>query len=163
MDIFLMDTCVVSDFIRTNPERFLEIRSHGCNVYILSEIRDELLKEFDCSIIEELAISILDVDYNEYQDALSIESKALSIQDKLCISVAKKREMVCVTKDFRMKKECESQDVKVLWSLQFLLELCDNDIIDISTASQWGKEMQQLPNSRIPAKALDEFLSKLAD
>lgn len=158
-----MDTCVVSDFIRTNANRLSEIRSHGCNVYILSEIRDELLKEFDFPTIEELALSIVDAEYNEYQDALLIESKALSIQDKLCISVAKKREMVCITKDFRMKKECESQNIQVLWSLQFLLKLCSNGIIDTTTARQWGREMQQLPNSRIPAKALDEFLSKLAD
>lgn len=162
-DIFLMDTCVVSDFIRTSPERLRELRSHGCNIFILEEIREELLREFDYPTIANLALSIVDVEMKEYDYALSIDSHALSSQDKLCISVAKNREMICVTKDFRMKKECDSKQVQVLWSLQFLLKLRDNCIIDTDTARQWGTEMQRLSNSRIPQNALEEFLSELGD
>ena len=139
-DFFLMDTCVVSDFIKTGLKCLLHLRQKGCRIYILAEVFRELQKDssFSDDELEDLGVEIIDAEVVEYMARTSIASKALSDVDKLCVTVAKARDFHCITNDKRMRNECISQKVNVKWGLEFIISICEDGTIAPEVAVLWG-------------------------
>ncbi len=66
----------------------------------------------------------------------------------------------CVTNDKRLRTECETQTVQVMWGLQLLLRLVERRASSANDAIRVAEAMHAV-NKRIPNQVVTAFVRKV--
>lgn len=136
--IFLADTCVISDFIKCKCDCLNELRNCNCKILVLQEVYDELLNSFERDEIDNNFVEIINAETEDYEQMLEIKSSKLSYVDKLCLSVSKRQNLCLITKDKLLYNKCTEYGIEVKWSLELLIHLCENKVIDKNILTKWA-------------------------
>ena len=161
--VMIADTCIIIDFKRVDPTLFSIISRTLGPLSIAETLLEELEKEFSKDIISDiknLGIDIVPV----YLADLAMATKEsqtgpLSVYDRVCFYTAKRWGYTCITNDKKLRAECEQHKVKVLWGLDIIVQLYQNQGITRKEARRIGKAICTNSHGRITREIYEHFLS----
>ena len=87
---------------------------------VLSEVKE--ISENDCL---ELGITLVEPSLEQLILATTGRRGPLSFQDRLCLILAKDQRWTCVTNDKPLRKECNSEGVPLIWSIELVCNLVE--------------------------------------
>ncbi|MDP8254813.1 MAG: hypothetical protein P9M14_03610 [Candidatus Alcyoniella australis] len=86
---------------------------------------------------------------------------ALSFEDRICLLLAKDRGWTCVTNDGRLRRECKSNSIFVLWGLEPLAMLVERKVIDSKVALETALAIQRSNPRFITEEIIRRFKDRL--
>ena len=66
----------------------------------------------------------------------------------------------CVTNDKRLRTECETRGVTLMWGLEMLIKLVQEGALPVDVAIEAGHAVHSI-NKRLPKKVIDEFVKQV--
>jgi predicted nucleic acid-binding protein len=117
-----MDACVLIDFIKADRGVLKLISDYVGSLHVLSAVLDEVKEIKDLKELSELHLIVIEP---ELEDAFTASGDigSISFQDKLCLLTAERHGFICVTNDKEVRKQCEKNNVELLWGLQLIARL----------------------------------------
>lgn len=136
----ILDANVLIDFYRCNREIFRMVCTHIGQIYLAKPVFDEVT-QIETHHCTELGIVLIEP---ELEDLLEAGAKRgrLSFQDHLCLILAKKHGLICVTNDKPLRKECTIEDVPLIWGIELICILVESGGLDIASAKSYLLKMQ---------------------
>ena len=149
--LMIMDACVLIDFIKAERAVLELVVEHIGPLYVTSPVVDEVNEIGDESELIQLGIVVIEP---EIEDAFSAAGQfgPTSFQDRLCLLVAKRHSLTCVTNDKNLRKLCKEEGVPMLWGLELLIELHENGGIPAHRAEAIAHMMRESNPMHITAK-----------
>jgi hypothetical protein len=119
--LFILDACVLIDFVSADTSILRLVCDHVGELHVAAPVLDEV-EDLDESAAASLGIRIV---HPTLTTAMSAAARrgALSFQDWLCLLLAKEHGWTCVSNDGRLRRECSSEGVAVMWGLELVEEL----------------------------------------
>lgn len=117
----LVDANVLIDYVASDLSVLtLASRCLG-EVHVLITVLDEVdgLDVADC---ERLGLRVVEPVLAELTEA-AVKRGSLSVQDHLCLIVARTNSWTCVTNDAVLRRVCDADGVPVLWGLEIMTAL----------------------------------------
>jgi len=160
LEFLIIDANVLIDFCRTERRVLALVTKHVGKVHVAEPVLSEV-KQLDRASAETLGINVLTVDFPMLSRAAAASVRSpLRFQDWLCLLVAEQQSWTCVTNDKRLRRECDSRHVAVLWGLQLLLRLVEQRVLGAAEAIDIAEAIYQI-NRRIPEAVLEAFRRKV--
>lgn len=160
LEIFIIDANVLIDFCQTEQAVLAHVCEHLANVHVADHVLAEV-KELDEASAVALGIHVFRVEYPLLSRAAEASAHSpLGFQDWICLLLAEQEGWICVTNDKRLRTECESRGVNVLWGLQLLLRLVERHVLSKTEAVRIAEAICAT-NKRIPGAVLAAFRGKL--
>ena len=155
--IMILVACVLIDYIKA--DRFvLELAvKHVGRICVPITIVNEVEDIEGPEDLQELGIEIIEPELEDTLEAASRKG-SLSMQDWICLLSAKRGGCVCVTSDKRLRRQCEEENVPVMWGLQILTKLADSNWISAEGAMDVATKIHILN----PKFITDAILRRLA-
>lgn len=116
-----IDAPVLIDYAATDKTILGLAAQHIGPVNVLSPVLREV-DELDESSCESLGIHIVEPTFAQLSQANQMVGR-LSLEDALCLVVARESGWTCVTNDKPLRRACENAEVRVLWGLEIMVEL----------------------------------------
>lgn len=158
---FIIDANVLIDFARSDLSILGAAAQHLGDIYILSTVLDEVsgLDENRCSL---LGICIFEP---ELAHLLAAGEKPgrLSIQDHLCLALARENGWTCVTNDRALREACRRDEVSMLWGLQLILELVQRGALSSECALKAADEIHRSNPAHITHEILSKFIGRVRE
>lgn len=154
----ICDANVLIDFLNTEEELFISINK----LYQLY-IPDILLKEVDGldeAKAEVLLITIVETSFDIISESMNT-LPGCSFEDTIFFNMAKKNKWILACNDRKLRRECINGGVDILWGLQVLIKLVENEIISTKEASKYALIISE-SNREITTTILEEFNNKLS-
>jgi len=89
--------------------------------------------------------------------AATQKRSSLSVQDHLCLIVARTRSWVCVTNDGALRRACGEDGVTVLWGLEVMTELVRAGQLDAENAIAVAEAIHASNPFHISRKLVERF------
>ncbi len=161
MQFLVVDANVLIDFCKTQPALLTLVSRHVGAVHVASPVLDEV-RELDAESAHALGLIIVTPDLAMVRNAaLAAQRSPLNFQDWICLLLAKEQSWICVTNDKRLRTECETRNVPVMWEFQLLLELVKCSALSGEDALAAANAIAGI-NRRIPATVIAAFAQKLS-
>lgn len=125
-------------------------------ITILSEV-DGLSRE-DCA---ELGLELVDPPLTQLIAVAQRRGGGLSLNDRLCLVLAKERQGTCVTNDGRLRAECRTENVPVMWGLEPLVQLVRGGPLAREEAIRAVRQMQRFNPRYITDGIVKGFIEKI--
>jgi predicted nucleic acid-binding protein len=159
VDFLIIDANVLIDFCKTDRSVLALVTKHVGTVHVAEPVLAEV-KELDRAGAEALGINVLVPEFPMLSRAATASVRSpLRFEDWLCLLIAEQESWTCVTNDKRLRVECESREVAVLWGFQLLLGLIDAKVLDAAAAIGVAEAICRI-NRRIPDAVLVAFRRK---
>jgi len=160
LEFLIIDANVLIDFCKTERSVLALVTTHVGALHVTEPVLSEV-KQLHRASAEALGINVLTVEFSMLSRAAEASVRSpLRFQDWLCLLVAEQRSWTCVTNDKRLRRECESRDVAVLWGFQLLVRLVEQNALDAAEAIRIAEAICQV-NRRIPEVVLAAFRRKI--
>lgn len=154
----ILDACVLIDFLDADDSCLGRVAKHVPKLHVARPVFDEVdqlnLKQARAQKLEIVEVGV------ELLKRAHANAGALSVADWTCILIAESKGWTCVTNDGRLRRECESLSVDVLWGLQMLLEAVRGGLPK-KYALTLAKEMQANDPHYFPESRLADFITKV--
>jgi predicted nucleic acid-binding protein len=155
----LMDANVLIDFCKSDASVLALVSSEIGTVHIPRPLLEEEVEKLHHQ--DWTALGVVAVEPSlAMAAAAAVRRPGLSFHDVLCLLVAKEHGWTCVTNDVRLRRECRSERVPVLWGLELLLMLAERGVLSREVAWSIGNAIHEA-NPFITAKVLAEFRKRL--
>lgn len=157
--LLILDANVLIDFCEADHTVLSLISTYIGQIYIVTPVLDEvtLLEEGLCA---SLGLHIIEPDLGQL--LLAAEKRgALSFKDHLCLILAKANGWICVTNDGRLRRECEAEDVPVLWGLELLALLIESGGLSPEKARDIARAIHQANPRYVGIDILNRFLRRI--
>jgi len=154
--MMIIDACVLIDFIKADRTVLELVVNHVGPLHVLSPIIAEV-KEIDENELADLGLTVIEWDIEDASNA-GERSRALSFNDWLCLLTAKRHSFTCVTNDISLRKECNAQDVSLMWGFNLLAELHNIGGIFAKEAEKIAQEIRKSNPKHITEKIISDFL-----
>ena len=159
MELFIVDACVLIDFVKTDRSLLLLISQHVGQIHVPSPILGEV-RQLTRDSAAEVGIVVVEPALELAMQAAQRAVPGLSFQDELCLRVAAAEGWTCVTNDRRLRVECEAQNVHVRWGLELLLLLVEARALGAHEAIEAVRTIAAL-NPRLARKVVLSFERKV--
>jgi rRNA-processing protein FCF1 len=160
LEILIVDANVLIDFCRTERSVLELVTRHLCTMHVADQVLAEV-KQLDRAGAEELGLNVVTVEFPMLQRAAAASVRSpLRFQDWLCLLLAEERAWTCVTNDKRLRTECTTRGIDVLWGLQLLIQLVESGALADAEAIRIAEAICQI-NRRIPSSVLETFRRKV--
>jgi predicted nucleic acid-binding protein len=153
---FLVDACVLIDFIKVDRSIFDLIIKYVGPVFVVSPVVDEVNEIENEEELVELGLIIIEPEIEDAFTAASV-SGPTSFQDRLCLNTAKRYGFTCVTNDINLRKLCEKENIPILWSLEFLSQLHKAGGISAQKAIKIAQKIHKINPKHITVKIVERF------
>ena len=119
----ILDANILVDYAHCNDSIIALISTHVGTIHVATPVLGEVkeLAEADCV---RLGITLVEPDVNQLLAAAQGRGR-LSMQDHLCLLLAKERGWTCVTNDRPLRRECEAQGVPLVWGIELICKLVE--------------------------------------
>lgn len=120
----ILDANILIDFFKCDRTIIKLICSYVGQIYIATPVLNEVteISESDCI---ELGIVLVEPDLE--QVFIAAEKRGpLSFQGHLCLILAKENGWTCVTNDKPLRKECEWENVPLIWGIELICILVES-------------------------------------
>ena len=162
MQFLVVDANVLIDFCKTQSSLLTLVSRHVGTIHVASPVLDEV-HELDAERAHELGLVIVTPELAMVRSAaLSAKHSPLHFQDWICLLLAEEQSWICVTNDKRLRSECETRNVPVMWEFQLLLELVKCRALTAEDALAAANAIAGI-NRRIPATVVAAFAQKLIE
>jgi len=152
------DANILIDYIKSNKY----ILSLSCERLFKIIVPSPILKEIKQLSAEEavsLGLEVYEPTFKQVTEAIKRENK-LSFQDKLCFIIARDKNCICATNDKVLRNYCKNNNVEIVWGLEIMIKLCENDYLDKKTAVETAKEINKI-NKLITKEVVEVFIDKI--
>lgn len=157
--LFILDACVLLDFIKTEREVLSLVGTHLGTLHVpeplLEEIRDATREE-----IQLLGITVVSPSWEQLGEAAT-RGGPLSFNDHLCLLMAKELHHTCITNDKALLKACASAGVQTVRGLRLLLNLVTVGALTKKRAQRVGRMIHESNPHHISKTVLADFQMKL--
>ncbi len=152
LDLLIVDANVLIDFCKTNKGILTLVTTHIGTLNVADPVLAEV-KELNRETAAELGLTIVQPDFAMLTQAANAAARSpLRFQDWLCVLLAEQNGWTCVTNDKRLRVECESRNVPLLWGLQVVLSLVERGALSKTDAVQPAHAIHAV-NRRIATSA----------
>jgi rRNA-processing protein FCF1 len=158
----LMDACVLIDFIKADRSVLKIMADNIGPLYVLTTVIEEINEIKNIKELEALGLIVIEP---ELEDAFhaSGSKDSLSFQDKLCLFTAKRYGFICVTNDRELRKQCEKNNVELLWGLQLITRLHRCGGIQIEKSIKIVRDIQRNNPKHINEEIVRRFIRIIND
>lgn len=156
-----MDANVLIDFCEADRTVLRLVSEHIGPVHVpLPILREEVDQFLDDDDYDDLGI--VPIEPPTETATLATKKRAgLSFHDQLCLLLARDNGWTCVTNDGRLRRECESEEVPVLWGLETIALLVDEQVLPAADAERMGRAIRTANPRFITDKILQAFLERI--
>lgn len=160
--LLLMDACVLIDFIKADSSIFKLFVKYVGEIHVVSPVVEEVKDIESTQALEKLGLIIIEPKLDDVFTAAN-QSGSISFQDRLCLLTAKREGFICVTNDKRLRKQCEKDNVQILWGLQLLVGLHEKGGITSADAVELAEQIHKNNPKHISLKLLERFKDAVKD
>ena len=158
--LLILDANVLIDYCEADRHLLRLISIHlapiSLPITILSEV-DGLSRE-DCA---ELGLELVDPPLAQLTAVAQRRGGGLSLNDRLCLVLAKERQGACVTNDGRLRAECRTENVPVIWGPEPLVQLVRDGPLTPERAVRAVSQMQRANPRYITVGIVEGFIEKI--
>lgn len=156
----ILDANALIDYYRCNREILQLVCSNVGQIYLAQPVFDEVtqIEIHECA---ELGIILIEPELDDLLEAGGKRGR-LSFQDHLCLILAKKHNLTCVTNDKPLRKECANENIPLIWGIELICILAEVNGVDIETAKSLILKMQE-NNPKYFSDAIIEMSFKRLD
>jgi predicted nucleic acid-binding protein len=159
VDLLIVDANVLIDFCKTERSVLTLITTHVGKVHVADPVLREV-KQLDPESAHQLGLHVVQVELATLKRAASASVRSpLRFQDWVCLLLAEEEGWTCVTNDKRLRGECETRSVSVLWGLQLVLRLVEGGALPVRDAVDLAEAMHAV-NRRLSRAVVDAFIRK---
>lgn len=158
--LLIMDANVLIDLIEADRTVIRLISDHIGQVHVPIPVLREEVGQIDASEYIDLGIVPVEPPFETASDAATRRS-GLSFHDHLCLLLARGNGWTCVTNDARLRRECVTERVPVLWGLETLALLVDEDVLTPKAAEEMARAIQRANPRFITDEVIERFLERL--
>lgn len=156
-----MDANVLIDFCEADRTILRLVSEHIGPVHVaLPILREEVQSLLADDDHAELGIVSVEPSLEVATEAAR-KRTGLSFYDQLCLILARDNGWTCVTNDGRLRRECESVKVPVLWGLETVALLVDAQVLPVQDAERIGRTIQRSNPRFITDKVIRGFLERI--
>jgi rRNA-processing protein FCF1 len=120
----ILDANVIIDFYKSDKTLLKLISSHVGQIYLATNVLKEI-KELDESECYQLGIKLIEPDLSQVIEASKKRGK-LSLQDHICLILAREYGLTCVTNDKPLRQECKSERIPLIWGIELICILVES-------------------------------------
>ncbi len=131
---------------------------HFASILIPSTVLEEV-EQLTRRTCASLKLEIVEPTIAQLTEAAQ-QQGGLSFEDRVCLILARTRGATCLTNDRRLRKECESLGIMVLWGLEPLVYLVSARKVSAESAVIAVRKMQA-KNPLITQEILGSFYQKI--
>lgn len=146
------------DFATSDVSVLTLVSAHVGQVHVPSPVFDEVA-QIDEALASSLGLKLVEPTLEMLVEAGAARGR-LSFQDRICVLVAKAGTFTCVSNDRRLRAECETEGVPVLWGLELLVELVGVRALPPEAARDIASQIVSA-NKRMDPSVLARFLAKI--
>jgi len=119
----LLDANVLVDYAHCDDSILALISTHVGTVHVATPVLGEVkeIAKADCT---RLGVTLVEPDLDQLLTAANARGR-MSMQDHLCLLLAKERGWTCVTNDRRLRLECAAQGVPLIWGVELICKLVE--------------------------------------
>lgn len=152
-DVLILDANTLIDFVKADRTIIKLICSNVGKICLATPVLEEVTQicESDCV---ELGITLIEPNVEQLITA-SMELGPLSFQDKICLTLAKEKGLICVTNDIPLRKVCLSEGVTLIWGIELICKLVDAGGLPVKHAKEIISQIQ-LNNPKYITKTIVE-------
>lgn len=150
----ICDANILIDYVAVDDYILKELASYWKEVHVPDIVLMEV-PELSQERAVELGLIILPTPLKELE-----KIPGLSYQDSACYFYVKKENAVCLSNDKKLRKVCKNIGKRVVWGLEMLLLLVEDNIITKERAKDIARKIES-SNPEITEELLNEFLKKL--
>lgn len=160
--LFIVDANVLIDFCRTDATLLALVNRHVGTVHVASVVLDKV-DQLSRQDADRLGLAIVEPDIELAADAASrSRTSPLAFDDWVCLLLARARQWTCVTNDRRLRGECATVGVDVLWGLQLLGVLVQKGVLPSQDAIAAAWAIHRTNPRFIPEHLVKKFSASLA-
>lgn len=155
----LFDANVLIDYCNGDIRVLSLVNTHVGQVCIATPVLDEViaLDERTCA---EMGLTLVEPDAEQLIVAGQVRG-GLSAEDRLCLLLAKANGWICVTNEKLLRRECEKQDVQVVWGLELLALLVESAGITRERAARLAHAIHMANPLFINERVVLSFLKRI--
>jgi len=156
----LLDANVLIDFLELDPGLLpLLVAAHDIVV-----VPDVVVDEVE-ALDEERARRVLGltIEHATADDVREAGGRrwGLSFVDLVCLSIARRRALACVTNDVALRRACGKAGVEVAWGLEALERLAEGGLLPVEEAIRHARQLVALAGGRLRPEMVSEFERRL--
>jgi rRNA-processing protein FCF1 len=155
--LLILDACVLIDYCETDQTVLGTVSASVGSVHVASTVFDEV-DRLDVSGAAALGIQIVEPPLALLQ-AAAVKRGALSVQDHLCLLLAKTNGWTCVSNDTALRRACEREGVPVMWGLQMMGLAVQAGALPASTAQEIAWRIHEC-NRYVTRDIVEAFVRK---
>ncbi len=157
----ILDASVLIDFCKADRSVLELIVKHVGPVNVISPIVDEVHEIEIRDDLLDMGVVILEP---ELEDVYAVPGGPgpLSFPDWLCLLTAKRWGFVCATNDKILRRECEAENIPLMWGLQLLIELHQRGAMGASVAMKIATQIHLNNPKHISIDILKRFKKSVA-
>jgi hypothetical protein len=158
--LLIMDANVLIDFCEADRTVIRLISQHVGQVHVPLPVLREEVDQLDESECADLGIIPVDPPLQTAIDAAARRS-GLSFHDHVCLLLARDNGWTCVTNDGRLRRECATENVPVLWGLETVALLVEGAVLTAVAAEEIARAVQRANPRFITDDVLQRFLVRI--
>ncbi len=156
----LLDADVLIDYVKVDIRYLTSMISQIGQMYVVQPVAKEVRDIEDEDELTDAGLIIMEPDIEDLFQAGQPPS-GISSQDHLCLLTAKRHNLVCLTNDKKLRRECRKTGTRILWGLQPLLLLAKEGKISKRDALQIAHSIRENNPRHITSQILMDFEKKL--
>ncbi len=119
----ILDANILVDYVPCDNTVIKLISTHVGHIHVATPVLHEVkqITEHDCL---NLGITLVEPQVEQLISAAHGRGP-LSLQDHLCVLLAKERGWTCVTNDRPLRRECAVQGVPLIWGIELICKLVE--------------------------------------
>lgn len=160
--LFIADASVLIDYLETDRSILSLAGSRLGTIHVPDLLLEHELPDLDADECGRLGIVIEAVSLDLLQRAADHRRAGLSVQDRVCLLMAKEHKATCLTSDARLYDACAEEGVDAWRTLRVLIELHKAGALDAGKAFDIAREIQRVNPGYITAAILAELKRQLA-
>lgn len=159
-DALISDANVLIDFAEVDPEILRLMATTLWQLHVSMDVLREV-RALSAQKARSLGLIICEPTIDEIKEA-SAPGGGLSGPDRLCLAMAKGRGWACLTNDQRLRGECKSSGVQVLWGLEALVLLHKAEVLTKTHAVKTAEAIRKANPRHITEEILRRFCEQLS-
>lgn len=159
--LLIVDANVLIDYVKAELEVIALTARYVGPVHLARALLREV-KGLSETKARQLGLQLVDPSLAQLLEAGESRG-ALSFEDRLCLILARDEGWTCVTNDRRLRTECSSEGVSVLWGLQLMIELVKTGRLRAGRAIAIAKSIQASNPQHITAGIVRRFERKVSE
>ncbi|MBU1122017.1 MAG: hypothetical protein ABIH71_03040 [Candidatus Omnitrophota bacterium] len=103
----------------------------------------EEIADFSKDDVDDLGIHIIEPSLEQLIEAATIRGGGLSDEDNMCFIMARDETAICATNEKALRRKCEKNNIRILWGLEIMVQLCKEDKLRAKVAERVARKIAQ--------------------